>query len=262
MDSLEGIEALGRRVALDQGDGGATEAERAFLRDRLLAQLRAERRRRAALRTATGLVLGAAAAAFFLFNRGKPDDVGFSVDGAPGKVGDFLPSPDDRSIELRFDEGTRAQFAPGTRGRVTAVSPYGADVVIEAGKAKLSVVPRPQNRWLVHAGPFVVHVTGTKFEVAWDPAKDRFVLELYEGKVNLSGCVFGEGSPIAAGERVEAGCGLAQYRVSELVDPAKTPQAKEPPDPAATASPAGQPDPEPERAHADWLAMARGGRYD
>jgi transmembrane sensor len=80
--------------------------------------------------------------------------------------------------------------------------------------------------------------------------------------VSLSGCVFGEGSPIAAGERVEAGCGLAQYRVSELADPAKAPHAKESADPAATASPAGQPEPEPERAHADWLAMARGGRYD
>jgi ferric-dicitrate binding protein FerR (iron transport regulator) len=247
-------------VALGQGDGGATEAERVFLRDRLLAQLRADRRRRAAVRTATGLVLGAAAAAFFFFNRGGASDVGFSVDGAPGKVGDFLPSPDDRSILVRFDEGTLAQLAPGTRGRVTAVSPHGADVVIEAGKAKLSVVPRPQNRWLVHAGPFVVHVTGTKFEVAWDPAKDRFVLELYEGKVTLSGCVFGEGSNVAAGERVEAGCGLAQIRVSQLVDPAKKPKTADPEEPASSIPRSGQP--EPERAHADWLAMARGGRYD
>ncbi|HVW28461.1 MAG TPA: FecR domain-containing protein [Polyangiaceae bacterium] len=261
MDSLEGIEALGRRVALNQGDGGATEAERAFLRDRLLAQLRAERRRRAAMRTIGGLLLGAAAAvAFLLYRHAGTSDVEFSVDGAPGRVGDFLPTPNDRSLELRFDEGTVAELAPGTRGRVTAVSPYGADVVIEAGKAKLSVVPRPQNRWLVHAGPFVVHVTGTKFEVAWDPVKDRFVLELYEGKVTLSGCVFGEGSPIAAGERVEAGCALSQYRVSELVDASKTPKAVPSADPAA-AAPAVIPQ-EPERAHPDWLAMARGGRYD
>lgn len=260
MDSLEGIEALGRRVALDQGDGGATEAERVFLRDRLLAQLRAERRRRAALRTATGLLLGAAAAAFFFFHRGGSSDVGFSVDGAPGKVGDFLPSPDDRPILVRFNEGTLAQLAPGTRGRVTAVSPYGADVVIEAGKAKLSVVPRPQNRWFVHAGPFVVHVTGTKFEVAWDPAKDRFILELYEGKVTLSGCVFGEGSNVAAGERVEAGCGLAQIRVSQLVDPGKKPKPQETADPGVSTTQAGQT--EPERPHVDWLAIARGGRYD
>ena len=266
MDSLEGVEAIGRRIAFSQGDGGATEAERVFLRDRLLTQLRADRRKRATVQTLAGVALGAAAAAaFFYFHRPGASDVAFSVDGAPGKVGDFLPSPNDRPIELKFDEGTRAQLAPGTRGRVTAVSPYGADVVIEAGRAKLSVVPHAHNRWLVHAGPFVVHVTGTKFEVAWDPVKDRFELELYEGKVTLSGCVFGENSPLAAGSRVEAGCGLSLYRVSELPDPAKTqkpaatPAPSKAPPTTATTDPA---EPEPEKTRPDWLAMARGGRYD
>ncbi|HEX4337959.1 MAG TPA: FecR domain-containing protein [Polyangiaceae bacterium] len=258
MDSLDGLESLGRRVAQSQDDGGATEAERAFLRERLLIAVRASRRRRIAVRAFTGLVLGAAAAiAFFLVRHIGPGDLDFSVDGAPGKVGDFLPSPDNRSIELRFNEGTSALLSPHTRGRVTAVSPYGADVVIEAGKAKMSVVPRPHNRWLVHAGPFVVHVTGTKFEVAWDPAKDKFVLELYEGKVTLSGCVFGDGNQIAAGERVEAGCGLAEYRVSQLA-PAGSVKPPEPEavDPSATVAP-----PVPDKVHNDWLSMARAGRY-
>ncbi|HEX3596734.1 MAG TPA: FecR domain-containing protein [Polyangiaceae bacterium] len=259
MDSLDGLESLGKRVAQSQEDGGATEAEHAFLRERLLIALRASRRRRIAIRALTGLVLGAAATiALLILRRATSGDIDFSVDGAPGKVGDFLPSPDNRSIEVRFTEGTSAVLAPKTRGRVTAVSPYGADVVIEAGKAKMSVVPRPQNRWLVHAGPFVVHVTGTKFQVAWDPAKDKFVLELYEGKVTISGCVFGDGSPIAAGERVEAGCGLAEFRVSQL-SPGDGTQATQPgaPDPSATASAPGTPD----KARPDWLSMARSGRY-
>ncbi len=259
MDSLEGLEALGRKVALSQHDGGATEAERAFLRERLLIAVRAERRRRIAFRAFGGLLLGAAAAvAFFLFRHAASRDLDFSVDGAPGRVGDFLPSPDDRAIELRFTEGTSAVFAPRTRGRVTAVSPYGADVVIEAGRAKMSVVPRAHNRWLVHAGPFVVHVTGTKFDVAWDPVKDKFVLDLYEGKVTVSGCVFGEGNAIAAGERVEAGCGLAEYRVSQLApESGGRTEKPEAPDPSATSSAPNAPD----RARADWLSMARAGRY-
>jgi TolA-binding protein len=140
---------------------------------------------------------------------------------------------------------------------VTAVSPYGADVVIEAGKAKMSVVPHSHNRWSVHAGPFVVHVTGTRFEVAWDPVKDRFVLELYEGKVKLSGCVFGEGNEIVAGERVEAGCGLAEFRVSRLSTP-ESPREDAPPDPASQASAAAA---AAQKAAPDWLALARAGRY-
>jgi transmembrane sensor len=179
------------------------------------------------------------------------------VDGAPGKVGDFLLSPDNRAIELRFLEGTTAVLEPRTRGRVTAVSPYGADVVIEAGKAKMTVVPRAHNRWSVHAGPFVVHVTGTRFDVAWDPVKDRFVLELHEGKVRLSGCVFGDGNEVVAGERVEAGCGVAEFRVSRLPAPGSQPVGALP-DPASQASAAtgGATPPRP-----DWLALARSGRY-
>jgi transmembrane sensor len=259
MDSLSGLEGLGRKVAQSQDEGGVTEAERAFLRERLLIAVRASRRRRIAFRAMTGLLLGAAATiAFFLIRRATSGDLDFSVDGAPGKVGDFLPSPDNRSIELKFAEGTSAVFAPKTRGRVTAVSPYGADVVIEAGKAKMAVVPRQHNRWLVHAGPFVVHVTGTKFEVAWDPAKDKFVLELYEGKVTVSGCVFGDGNQITAGERVEAGCGLSEYRVSQLDQPAgaKAPQTGAP-DPSSTALSLGALD----KARPDWLSMAHAGRY-
>jgi TolA-binding protein len=256
MDSLEGLEALGRRVAQSQVDGGATDAERGFLRERLLLKLRAERRRRILFRGLAGLALGAAAAIVFFLVRRPSSDLNFSVDGAPGKVGDFLPSPDDRSIELRFNEGTSALLAPRTRGRVSAVSANGAEVVIEAGKAKMSVVPRPHNRWLVHAGPFVVHVTGTRFEVAWDPAKDRFVLELYEGKVTLSGCIFGEGNDITAGQRVEAGCGLAEYRISEL---GARPGAHEA---APESAPSGAAATTPEKPRPDWLSMARAGRYE
>jgi hypothetical protein len=260
MDPIDGLEALGRRVAQGQVDDGATEAERAFLRERLLAAVRAARRRSVAVRVLGGVALGAAAAlTYFVVRRtSPPPDLDFLVDGAPGKVGDFVLSPDDRSIELKFLEGTSATLDPRTRGRVTAVSPYGADVVIEAGKAKVSVVPRPHNRWTVHAGPFVVHVTGTRFDVAWDPVKDRFVLELREGKVKLSGCVFGAaGSEVSAGERVEAGCGLAEVRVSRLSAPGGPPAGAQPdPTSQASASAGGA-----QQARADWLAMARAGRY-
>jgi hypothetical protein len=261
MDPLEGLEALGRRVALGE-TGDPTDAERLFLRERFLLAVRAAQRRRVVRRVLGGIALGAAAAvvSLLVLRKSATTDVGFAVDGAPGKVGEFLPSPADHPIKLTFNEGTSAELAPKTRGRVASVSPYGADLIIESGKARMAVVPRAHNHWTVRAGPFVVHVTGTRFELAWDPVKDRFVLDLYEGSVTLSGCVFGEGNAMAAGERVEAGCGLAEYRVSKLVarggaregpgDNGATPGAA-----AITTEPAG------ERARPDWLTLARASRY-
>jgi transmembrane sensor len=261
MDSLEGLEALGRRVA-EGNANGPTEAERLFLRERFLLAVRAARRRRTVRRVSAGLALAAAAAVagFVMLRRTAAADIGFSVDGAPGKVGEFLPSPADRAIKLTFNEGTSAVLAPKTRSRVASVSPNGADMIIESGKARLAVVPRAHNRWTVRAGPFVVHVTGTRFDVAWDPVKDRFVLELYEGSLTLSGCVFGEGNALVAGERVEAGCGLAEYRVSKLAARGKP---REPPvDVAASASPAASSaEGLAERVRPDWLTLARAGRY-
>jgi transmembrane sensor len=258
MDPIEGLEALGRRVA--QGEtNGPTDAERLFLRERFLIAVRAARRRGIAMRVLGGIALGAAAAifGFLVLRRSAVANVGFSVDGAPGKVGEFLPSPVDHPIKLAFDEGTSAVLAPRTRSRVASVSPYGADLIIESGKAQMAVIPRAHNHWTVRAGPFVVHVTGTRFDVAWDPVKDRFVLDLYEGNVTLSGCVFGEGNAMIAGERVEAGCGVAEYRVSKL-----TPDAAQPPgDAAAAGSASSAAEPLGERARPDWLTLARAGRY-
>ena len=68
----------------------------------------------------------------------------------------------------------------------------------------------------MNTGPFVVRVTGTRFEVEWHPDRDTFALELYEGHVNISGCNLDNPYPIRAGERVEASCSRHEFRVAPV----------------------------------------------
>jgi len=49
------------------------------------------------------------------------------------------------------------------------------------------VVHRDETRWTVEAGPFVVNVIGTRFQVRWEPGDEAFGLEVHEGTVRLSG---------------------------------------------------------------------------
>src|SRR5260221_115207 len=84
---------------------------------------------------------------------------------------------------------------------------------------RAAVVPRPGNDWSVRTGPFAVWVKGTKFEVSYDPEADDFLLELHEGKVIVSGCGFGKGRAVEAGERVRASCASRTSSVTSLDAP-------------------------------------------
>src|SRR5258705_2575499 len=58
----------------------------------------------------------------------------------------------------------------------------------ERGRAELDIVPRSGKRWQVGAGPFLVQVTGTRFDVEWDPRTLHFALQMREGTVIVTGC--------------------------------------------------------------------------
>jgi ferric-dicitrate binding protein FerR (iron transport regulator) len=165
-----------------------------------------------------GAALAAAAVVAALLFAGRPGPrLGFSVGEhrAEGIIGDFLAATK-APLPVAFSDGTRVTLEPGARGRISSTSVDGADLVVESGRAAFAVVPRRGNRWQVSTGPFVVHVTGTRFEVEWQPERDTFVLELHEGHVRITGCGFGEGHAVNAGERVEATCGRGEFRVSRL----------------------------------------------
>jgi hypothetical protein len=55
------------------------------------------------------------------------------------------------------------------------------------GRARASVRPEQEAHWQFLAGPFFVQVTGTEFDLAWDPKARVFELALHEGSVEVAG---------------------------------------------------------------------------
>lgn len=126
-----------------------------------------------------------------------------------GAVGEFISAPsapNGAEIPLLFSDGTRIGVAPGARLRVAEVESHGARLTLEKGEAHVHVVHRASTRWRIDAGPFAVHVTGTAFDVAWDPAEDALRVKLTNGSVVVTGCDLGDGRRVSAGEQLHVHC--------------------------------------------------------
>jgi transmembrane sensor len=146
-----------------------------------------------------------------------------------GSVGAFMAAPETKELPLSFSDGTRVVLAPSTRARVASITPKGARILVESGKLHADVVHTGDAKWAVEAGPFEVRVTGTSFDVTWDPKDEAIVVALSEGSVVVTGCTLGEGKRVVQGEQLRVSC-------KEAPAPATTAAA------GATATPAMTPD--------------------
>jgi transmembrane sensor len=117
-----------------------------------------------------------------------------------------LDAPENASIPVRFSDGTQIEVAPRSRMRLMSLGRRDVRLAMESGHAGFTVVHTEHRRWELRAGPFAVNITGTRFDVAWDPAQDRFDLALTEGQVELTGCGFSTGRRLVAGQTVRASC--------------------------------------------------------
>jgi transmembrane sensor len=119
---------------------------------------------------------------------------------------------------LRFSDGSTIALSPLSQARLVQLRSNGADIFLEAGLANVAVIHQPKAQWKIAAGPFTVNVTGTRFDISWSPVQDRFELRLAEGNVIVSGCGFGNGRAINAGQHVLGSCktGLAEVTRSPL----------------------------------------------
>jgi transmembrane sensor len=170
---------------------------------------------RATLLVAAAIAVAACIALFVMGTR-EPKALTFRV-GDQGRVGEvdaWLEASTERSLPLRFSDGTEVRLEPSARARVTRIEATGATVRMESGRANVSVTKRKNAAWHVSLGPFRVDVTGTRFDVDWDPVSDKLFLQMHEGSVVVSGCAFGSGRPIVAGETARASCRDAQLEIS------------------------------------------------
>lgn len=220
---------------------------------------------------ALGLGLAACAAAALVLTlalRSKP--LTFEAPGqeASGKLGAFLEARGVRPLPVRFSDGTLLTMSPASRARVAATTAHGATVVLEDGTLNAAVVHQIGTSWRMTAGPFTVLVTGTKFDLRWSSAAQRFELDLYEGHVIVSG----PSLPSAGGRQLWAGQGL-RIALPRLQGAAPSPSVTSDAGSAASAPSAaatGEDVPAastavhevlPEPEHLSWQKLARGGHY-
>ncbi len=226
MDTLKSLMALGKHVAAEQ-DESLSATDLGDVRQRLLKEVASnppEKRHRRRTSLAVGALaaaaLATAAAAFAALNFGKAVDTAqlqVTVAGEPVEheaLDNWWSAPADASLPIEFSDGTRVGLKPKSRARVLQVGQHGAHIVLESGASRFDVVPKESANWQVSAGPFLVQVVGTSFDLEWGPDDDLFVLRLHKGKVNLSGCLFGSGRSVIAGETVRASCKSHHYEIA------------------------------------------------
>jgi FecR protein len=99
--------------------------------------------------------------------------------------GPYVSAPWSSPAEVRFSDGSKLEAAPGSRLRVDETHSNGARVLVEKGFTNASVTHHKTSSWTFVAGPFEVHVIGTRFDLSWDPQKEEIDLTLHEGSVEV-----------------------------------------------------------------------------
>lgn len=125
------------------------------------------------------------------------------VPPALGTTGEWVAAGGSAPLPMQFSEGTSFTLASGARARVTETTARGATVLLERGNVTAAVVhAAADTRWNLQAGPFVVRVTGTKFDASWDPTGETFELAMQEGVVVVQGPLLQAGRELRSGERL------------------------------------------------------------
>jgi TolA-binding protein len=161
------------------------------------------------------LVVAAAAAAILFFWPRPAATMSFRVREEPGQVGAWFVSTAD--LPLVFSDGTSLTFERDSVAKVTALTATGAEVEIPEGRVRAAVVHTAKSRWTLNVGPFVVHVTGTRFDASWKALERVFELDLHEGSVVVDGCAIAP-QIVQAGSSVRVRCESGRGEVEAAVD--------------------------------------------
>lgn len=265
-DAVERLAALERRAA----NLASSDMARSLSRQRFLARIDTDLETRPRFQMLRWALPAAAAvclaAAFLLF--WWPPSLTFQVAGAE-LSGKYVSAPAAHTAELRFSDESTLVASAGSRLRVEETTSHGARVLLERGKTNVHVVHRTSTAWTFGAGPFEVHVTGTRFDLAWDPVQELCELRMYEGSVEVRGR--GGSGPLVvhAGQRFRGDASSMQVvDLSAMNVPAPIPSAVNAvPEPSATVSElpsAAAPEPKPHTAEAakpSWSDRITQGKF-
>jgi transmembrane sensor len=249
-------------------------------RERLLAT--AARQRRPLLRRfAYVLPIAAALAIWFLVGHHRSRALTYTSGElrAAAQVGAWIAAPADATLPLHFSDQSEVVLSASTHARVDALGEHEAKLLLERGRVSVRVVGHQQRRWHLRAGPFDVAVTGTRFEVGWNPQREQFEVHTLEGRVEVSGQPIASRS-VSAGEilRVERVDGQYHFvetdvatsssaipsvdpTPSHLPDPASGSAAPKLTEPTSAFSVKGAQTSQSVAAGPSWRELAKSGQY-
>jgi hypothetical protein len=147
-------------------------------------------------------VAASAAAAFFL----RPQTLTYEVTRGSVSEGGYIV-PVSAGAAVRFSDRSELDLEEGTRLRVSHLESRGAQLMLEAGLLHVHINPRPHASWAIDAGPYVVHVTGTEFDLAWRVDEQTLDLSLHHGSVTVDGPSASGGIHMRAGQHLIAKAG-------------------------------------------------------
>jgi ferric-dicitrate binding protein FerR (iron transport regulator) len=183
-------------------DAVAGAAAWTAFQDGLRRQAAARRRRSVALATiALAVAVGGGRAAWTFATRGR---LTYAVEGTEARADGYIPRVQGEHADIKFSDGSLVDLDRGSRAWIVDTGAHGASLRLENGRAHFAVVHRPHTRWSVEAGPFVVAVTGTKFDVEWSGTRDLLRVHLMNGVVTVGGPQTRGGVTLLAGQVLEA----------------------------------------------------------
>ncbi|HEY8432873.1 MAG TPA: FecR domain-containing protein [Sandaracinaceae bacterium] len=153
---------------------------------------------------AAAAVLAAVVALAWMARDDGAEPITYVVEGGRASVGGFVAALEPAT--LSFSDGSRVSLERGTAARVTALDANGATIALERGALRASVEHREGTSWRVHAGPFAVLVTGTRFGVRWDDARAQVAVEVEQGSVRVEGACLAAPQFVRVGQRAELAC--------------------------------------------------------
>jgi TolA-binding protein len=227
------LPSIGPRIARSQDRWLARsrifpDTHRAFL---ARARSRTGSRLRPTLSLLGFSLAGAAAAAvvlFWLF--GRP--LRFEAHGlSRDQQGQVLVASHSRGT-LDFSDGSTVVLDPRAQVSVDALHRDGATVVLHRGSLHATIQHRIRTSWEFRAGPFMVAVVGTGFDLDWNAERNALAVAVQEGAVRVSGCALPD-LGVAAGQRATLQCppgGNAQaLALPSAPAPTESAPAAEPP---------------------------------
>ena len=217
------LERLGQ-LASRHFDGSSPAREHAEARKRIRSAFEEARGGRWLTRSrqrwmwGTSFACVAAVALLFVGFYGPWRRLTYTVDPGASNEGGNVGVPDTgATAAVHFSDGSEVRIAPGGKLRVGELHRDGARVMLQDGTASLRVVHRGKTRWAVDAGPFVVEVTGTSFDVRWSGRDEVFDLTLRTGSVIVRGPLTGEGLRLESGQRLRVSLLDGQLKVEPMV---------------------------------------------